>query len=78
MLSVNLVLVDELPRSVNVTTEHNVCKLSITTVPIVHLAHKLPRTSRAIRDPAPLPTDKRRNEKEEIEENINAMPVCVD
>lgn len=59
---INLVLVDELPRSVNVTAERNVCKLSNTTIPVVHLAHKLPRTSRAIRDlsppslPRPLPT----------------------
>lgn len=79
MPSVNLVLVDELPRSVNVTAERNVCKLSITTVPVVHLAHhKLPRTSHAIRDPTPFPTDGRRRKEEEIEENVNAMPVCVD
>jgi len=64
------------PRSVNVTAERNICKLSITTVPVVHLAHhKLPRTSYAIRDPAPFLTDERRRKEEEMEEN--AMPVYV-
>lgn len=68
---INLVLVDELPRSVNVTAERNVCKLSNTTIPVVHFAHKLPRTSRAIRDPSPpplplptsLPTDKKKKRR---------------
>lgn len=83
---INLVLVDELPRSVNVTAERNVCKLSNTTIPVVHLAHKLPRTSRAIRDPSPPSPSpspplsrqiKRRNEEEEIEENVKKCDACL-